>query len=749
MPHVARSLLRIVQVFSISLALVLYNVSATAVPVLYGIDTGFGSGGGSAGSDGAGGGTGGGNISFLVRLDQVDGAVTLVGEPGFGGSLSALAANPTDGTLFSVRGGRAPNNPTRLITINPHTGNAISIGETGIEFGPPQGEFNQFGSARQNVSDLTFNAAGTSLLGIVSRGTQLGKFDTSTGAATKLGDTVCPGNQCSRGNALAFDNGDLFLVHSERFFDDTEQTFIQQIDPANGNPIGANVAVNYDALDLAPFDGPNVDTSYRIGGMAVHPTSGEVFVAVLDGQAQDGSPSNSILGKLNLITGAVSGIANTGLKLEGLAFIDDSFLAVDPSDDISALVINADHSRVNRSANLSGFGTGDFLAFQIDLVTPNPLDGIGGENTSVLGSQNGVNRQLFFFDDPALSGEYFRQVPYSDGTGGGNAIDLTGSWELTINNPGSSNSPIVINTPEVGDAEALPFVTNISITPDGLTPTFNWVLPNGGTNIDQVSVFITDLNQLTGPGSAATIHIEDLTGTATSFIAPAILDSGAGLEFGGKYEVVVNVRELRPDGTTLSRTTTHAAFSPIDADTGGVEVFIPTVDPSTGEFNFDLAIAAGFFPVILDPFVAVGYDFEIGAGDDPFFDSVMVLTDAFAPGTGSYELLFPDPGSGLNAFFSAMLAPGQLFSFTDFQTNMNLTPDGVPSFTIQGIPPEAGLDPQDALAFLTQVEFVGPGQFTGSMTPIQQFVATPEPGTLVLMGLGLAGLGFRLRNKRH
>lgn len=715
--------------------------SASATPVLFGIDTGFGSGGGGGGSGGGGSGTGGGGISALVTLDQTTGAVTFIGESLFGGGLSALGSDPANGRLFSATPGREadhPGNVSRLITINPNTGHGNLVGPTGIELTPPGGGFDQFGNQRQAVSDLSVNASGT-LFGIAARGSQLGTFNTTTGAATKVGDTVCSGSFCASGNALAFEDpvfgGDLFFAHESG-----GGSFVTTLDPSDGTT-GVNVTIDFSDLDTK-FGGPQTTRDYRIGGMAFDPVDNDLFVAVLDSAPNQPPAANGILAKLDPVTGIVTGIAQTGLKLEGLAFIDDSQF-VTSADDLVALQINTEHSRVVRGPNLSAFGTGDFLAFSVGAVTPNPLDGLGGENTNVVGTQNGVTRQLFFFEDPAIPGEYFRQVPYSDGTGGGN--DLTGSWELTITNAGSSNSPIMLNTAVVGDAPAISFATDISITPDGLTPTFNWVLPSDGTVIDEVSVFITDLNVRTTPGSAAVIFSETLTGTATSFTAPTLLGNGSSLEFGGKYEVVVNVRQTRPDGSTLTRTGTHAAFSPLDVDTGGVEVFIPTVDPTTGQFNFDIAIAAGF-PVILDPDVAVGYDYAIGAGD-PNFASVLVLTDVVP---GIYELLIPDP-TNTNAFFSQQLLPGQLFSFNDFLSLQSLPPIGVESFTIQGISPNVGLDPTDATAFLTQVTFVDDPtnlnpRFTGTMTPLVANVATAEPSTWMLMALGLMGIGVSRRS---
>src|SRR4051812_31124954 len=142
------------------------------------------------------------------------------------------------------------------------------------------------------------------------------------------------------------------------------------------------------------------------------------------------------------------------------------------------------------------------------------------------------------------------------------------------------------------------------------------------------------------------------------------------------------------------------------------------VDGVTGVYHFNINSVGRNSVTFIDPAVATGYIYDIGAGD-PNFASV-ILPDV---GDGIFDLTYLSTHVSLNA--------GDEFFFPS---------GGVSHFTVTGIETSAGLDPADTLAFITELTFVSDGSFTGTMTPItQQISAVPEPASLLALASALLG----------
>jgi uncharacterized membrane protein len=152
----------------------------------------------------------------------------------------------------------------------------------------------------------------------------------------------------------------------------------------------------------------------------------------------------------------------------------------------------------------------------------------------------------------------------------------------------------------------------------------------------------------------------------------------------------------------------------------GTPVVEPTGTTVNGAYTFDVVVVPSV-PIFIDPLVAIGYDYAIGAGD-PFFGSVRL---PIGIGDSLYTLIV-----GGQSF---TLAGGDLFDFTTHGFA-----NGVAAFEVGGIEVDAGLDPANPLAFATELTFLGSGRFTGTMTPIA--VSVPEPDSLALFGLAFTAL---------
>jgi hypothetical protein len=350
-----------------------------------------------------------------------------------------------------------------------------------------------------------------------------------------------------------------------------------------------------------------------------------------------------------------------------------------------------------------------------------------------------------FANAPLLSANNFTVAPNFFGRSLDAALAQNGPWALGfVNSANGSTNSAVATTQSIANATVINHPTNVSISGSGNMPTFNWTLPANSGNIDAVRIQVWDHQRLVGVGQtgvggaglADVVYVsEKIPLNQTSFTLPSTLvtrkpdgsDASVQLQLNGLYSLEISLVDLRdPNGgvgnsNILSRTRSIFDFTFLPPGTPA-NVFIPNVNllGPAPIFSFQpISVQAGQ-QIFIDPLLAVGYDYQIGAGD-PNFRTMMLPTGI---GDGSYELYLWDNGQWVKV---ADVQGGDQY---DFGAN------GVDRFRVLGIETSAGLDPSNPTAFITGLSFVQDGVFSGTMTAIT--VNVPEPGSLALAMLGLA-----------
>lgn len=386
----------------------------------------------------------------------------------------------------------------------------------------------------------------------------------------------------------------------------------------------------------------------------------------------------------------------------------------------------------NRSSNDAGIVAGVVMQYGVVRVVPNGSNGTTG--TAVNGPYSRTVNPLPFSAAPNF---FSGGLPCPNGICDPIAFN---PWQITLSNGTDTR---IVNTPGVSpsfQSNIMPFVSSVLINTSTAQPTILWQLPTAA--FDAVAVRIRD-NTNPVNGIADLIYQEYYAANTsqitlnTDWYIPA-----------NQYSIEIDLVDLR---NTFISGVGNAFIPAFDAGRLGVmfadtqnqsraffnysvlspgapaEVYLPTpsLQPDGSlAYNFNIQNVAPNQTYFIDPLVAIGYDYAVGAGD-PLFASVLLPVGI---GDDLYEIILNN--------VPYMAQGGVLFDF------LTLFSDGIDSFRVLGIETSAGLDPGNPTAFITGLQFVGQGNFTGSMTPIT--VQVPEPASLVLLmgGLGVL-LGFR------
>lgn len=400
---------------------------------------------------------------------------------------------------------------------------------------------------------------------------------------------------------------------------------------------------------------------------------------------------------------------------------------------INTPFMNLEH----RAVNSLGFGVGSFLRIGANAVVPNGNNGTTGVGvTTNLVTGATVTQSILFNPGPAIPNFYSRYMNDNPA--------LYGTWTMTFtNNSGGSVNTASAQVSLPAGTQQAPFVNTISLSGTSAQPTFTWTPPAGAqVNGYRVNIYDKALISATNNGQVSSRNLQpgqtSYTVTGADFTVP-----GYAMQLGHNYSIEISLIQTRDGSSTNLGNSNLAAIARAYADftptqAGGQNVILP-VTLADGSYQYNVAVAPGQ-TYYIDPLVAYGYDYAIGAGD-PNIRSVDLPDNI---GDGLYDIYGDDGQGHLTAVLAHDWRGSDVFDFGAA---------GVSHFRVVGIETSAGLDPANTTAFVTGLTFTGAGSFTGTQTPLTVDVpanTVPEPAVLGLAALaGLAGLAGTASARRR
>ena len=236
---------------------------------------------------------------------------------------------------------------------------------------------------------------------------------------------------------------------------------------------------------------------------------------------------------------------------------------------------------------------------------------------------------LPFFPTTVNPNEFITSILYGS--------NLTGPWTLTFTDDGDTTTvPQPPTTLSLVGVTPAPFANSVMVSGSWLNPTFTWSYP---TNVDGVAVQIYDKSSLIN-GHVNVVFYRPLPGAMNMFTLPTVLAGGFTLTPGTYYVVDLKGLVLRnPAGpltlaNTASLTEAFFDFTPTSA---GIQppIYLPTID-SNGVYHFNLTVQPNT-TYYIDPTVATGFIYTIGAGNPNFATVVLPTLQGAAPYTITWD----------------------------------------------------------------------------------------------------------------